>query len=451
VIDAYFWADRAGNCPVPLIGAFGLVDKLDMSSLQSRRPPQILSLALIASFVMSCIGCSFGPRSLVSSRLRYNDAVKTTSEQQLLLNIVRLRYIDTPSSLSISSIADQQEIVAGLKAIPFFTAAGAGNIGSFRGSVWPQAELTGTSRPTLSYIPMDDEEFTRRLFTPISLEGAAYLSKTTWPIATVFRLYLENLNWISNAETASGPTPLCPPEYERFLEGVMALQRLQDRTLITLYAEDREEVVSSKLNPEENNAKNAIDSVQNGMELKATSEGVALIRRIKKPVMRVGQIASDDADWAVFCNAFKLNPTLRTFDLTSEDLDPYLKDMPQTGLETLDLETRSLLQVLFFVSQGVDVPQAHSQCGIAPLTNGYNGEPFDWQQVMGGLFRVHSVKSKKPPECAHVAIQYKDHWFYIDQRDRESKSTFALLLEVSRLELKSTKTQAPLLTLPLGG
>jgi hypothetical protein len=97
----------------------------------------------------------------------------------LLLNIVRLRYVDTPSSLAISSIADQQEMVAGLGIVPFFASAGAGDVGSYRNSILPNAQLSTAARPTLSYTPLDDEEFTRRLFSPISLEGAAYLAKTT--------------------------------------------------------------------------------------------------------------------------------------------------------------------------------------------------------------------------------------------------------------------------------
>ena len=385
------------------------------------------------------------------SRLRYNDAVKTTSEQQLLLNIVRLRYVDTPSSLAISSIADQQEVVAGLGIVPFFTSAGAGDFGSYRNSILPQAQLSGTTRPTLSYTPLDDEEFTRRLFSPISLEGAAYLSKTTWPISTVFRLYLENLNWVSNAETASGPTPAEPPDYATFLEGVQALQRLQDRKLISLFTEEREESVSSTFANNENNAANAIESIKNKLELKTANDGVSLIRRQKQLVLRVDPTVNDDGDWLVFCNAFKLNPNLRTFDLTAEKLDPFLKDMPLTGLDTLDLETRSLLQVLFFVAQGVEVPREHLTSGIAPRTSDFGGGHFDWQQVLGGLFRVCSVKSKGRPDCAQVAVQYKGYWYYIDERDRDTKATFALLLEVSRLELESTKTKAPILTLPLGG
>jgi|LakMenE18May11ns_1017448.scaffolds.fasta_scaffold9882173_1 hypothetical protein len=81
------------------------------------------TLAKLIVLAASLLGCSFGPRSLMQTRLRYNDAVKTTSEQQFLLNIVRLRYTDTPSSLSISSIADQQEL-GGTTGDPVFCIGG---------------------------------------------------------------------------------------------------------------------------------------------------------------------------------------------------------------------------------------------------------------------------------------------------------------------------------------
>ncbi len=197
-------------------------------------------LALLA-WALMCLGCGFGPRSLVQTRLAYNEAVKTTSEEQFLLNIVRLRYTNTPSSLAISNIADQQEMASELQAIPFFLA---GSSDGFRAQALPQASLSRASRPTLSYTPLDDEEFTRRLFTPISLNGAVYLSRTTWPISTVFRLYLENLNWVSNAETASGPTPRCAPEYAQFLEGIQALQELQDAQLVQQHIVEQEQIVA---------------------------------------------------------------------------------------------------------------------------------------------------------------------------------------------------------------
>ncbi len=404
----------------------------------------------IVCLVLSISACSLGPRTIESSRLRYNEAVKSTSEQQLLLNVVRLRYIDSPSSLSLASIADQQELVGGLAAMPFFTSAGAGDIGSYRGSVLPQATFSRATRPTLSYVPMDDQEFTRRLFTPISLEGVAYLSKTTWPISTVFRLYLENLNWVSNAETASGPTPKEPPEYAEYLQGIAALQRLQDLKLITLYTVGREEAIAGPLPSGNESTRLLLDAIKNGLEVTVSDQGASIVKRSKQPVMRIDDAALSEPDWEIFCSAFRIDPTQQTLDLTAEGLDPYMQGAPPQGLSILDLETRSLLQVLFFVSHGVQVPREHLVSGIAPQTCDANGHPFDWQQVLGDLFQICSVKAKTPPANAHVAVQYMGYWFYIDQSDRASKATFALLLEVSRLELESTTSKAPLLTLPLG-
>ncbi len=400
--------------------------------------------------VLSMSACSLGPRTIEQSRLRYNEAVKVTSEQQLLLNVVRLRYIDSPSSLSLASIADQQELIGGLSAIPFFTSAGAGDFGGYRGTVLPQATLSRATRPTLSYVPLDDQEFTQRLFTPVSLDGVAYLSKTTWPISTVFRLYLENLNWVSNAETASGPTPKKPPEYAEYLQGIASLQRLQDLKLITLYAVERDETIAGPLISGNESAALVIDALKSGLDVSVTPQGTSIVKRKKQPVMRIDDAALNEPDWFTFCSAFHLDPSQRTLDLTAEKLDPYLQGTPSQGLSILDLETRSLLQVLFFVSHGVQVPREHLVSGAAPQTCEANGQPFEWQQVLGGLFRVCSVKAKRPPANAQVAVEYRGYWFYIDQSDSETKATFALLLEVSRLELESTGNKAPLLTLPLG-
>ena len=137
--------------------------------------------------------------------------VKTSAEQQLLLNIVRLRYADTPSSLSVSAIAAQYELARSLAIVPFFGVGGDANPRGFVG-ILPSAQIGNADRPTITLTPLDDQEFTRRLFTPLPVEGILYLAKTTWQIQMVFRLYLENLNWVSNAQSASGPTPSKPPD-----------------------------------------------------------------------------------------------------------------------------------------------------------------------------------------------------------------------------------------------
>ena len=98
-------------------------------------------------------GCSFGPKAVYKTRLAYNEAIKVTSEEQLLLNIVRLRYSDNPSSIAVSNIAAQFELAKKLQLVPFFTAAAAGDVGSYEGTVLPGAEFDAADRPTLSLTP----------------------------------------------------------------------------------------------------------------------------------------------------------------------------------------------------------------------------------------------------------------------------------------------------------
>jgi hypothetical protein len=388
------------------------------------------SLALLAFAIVWFVGvpgCGLGPSTLTHTRLRYNDAVKETSEQQLLLNIVRLRYSDTPSSLAISTIADQHELSTSNQIVPLFTSAGAGDLGTYGSRLLPQLGIAGTSRPTLSYTPLDDEDFARRLFTPISLDGVAYLSKTTWPISSVFRLYLENLNWVSNAETASGPTPRHPPVYAEFRNGVEALQNLQDRGLVTIYAEERNEVLRDGIDTRSMTTSEIVECIKNDIDISRSHDEISLQRKRMQQVLRVGDVTLDDPDWTCFTNAFKLDPRQRTYDLTLEEVDPYLQDMPTNGLVKIDLETRSLLQVLFFVSHGVEVPDIHIENGIAPVTCDHTGKPFDWSQVLGDLIRIRSTANRHRPKSAQIAVRYRDHWFYIVDADRDTKSTWVHL------------------------
>ena len=412
-------------------------------------------LPALAATALALGGCTVGPRELRQNRLAYNEAVKASSEEQLLLNIVRLRYTDTPSSLAVTTVADQLELAHSLGLTPFFTAAAGGqSFGGYRSTVLPQAQVSTATRPTMTFTPEDDQEFTRRLFTPLSLDAVASLSKTTWPTSTVLRLWLENLNWVSNAETASGPTPRAPPEYAAFLAGVGALQRLIDRKLATVFVEEQEDPVGDPLRVDKLTAEAVTGAVKEGLEFRRAGDtGLwRLVRKKEQAVLRLDEAARGDPDFHAVCRAFRLDPGRTSFDLTAGKLDPYLKGAPPAGLDRLDLETRSLLQVLFFLAHGVEVPPEHAASGVAPLTAGPDGQPFDWQQVLGGLFKVYVVAGEEPPPGAYVATCYRGYWYYIDDRDRDTKATFALVLEVSRLQLSADKSgSGPVLTLPVGG
>jgi hypothetical protein len=397
-------------------------------------------------------GCgSFGPTSLQQSRLEYNEAIKTTTEEQMLLNIVRLRYTDTPSSLGVSAIAAQFERSQSLGLTPFFTASGADINQSFT-SVLPQAQVLLADRPTFSLTPLDDSEFTRKLFTPLPIDGLVYLAKTTWPIATVFRLYLENLNWVPNAQSASGPTPASAPDFSNFRRGVDALQTLQNRGQIVFGVDERFEPAGSPLPDGSVKASDIIEAAKSGFEYRRDVQGKtwSLVKKTQQPVLRVSPEAFDSPELLIVTQIFKLKPGLEKYEISQEALSPFPVTYPAEGVGSLDLETRSMLQTLYFVAHGVEVPPEHLAQGLAQRTLDKSGKPFNWGKITGGLFTVfHSAGSERPAN-ARVAIPYRGHWFYIDEGDQDTKSTFSLLVELSRLELNSKSGPGPLLTLPVG-
>ena len=146
---------------------------------------------------------------------------------------------------------------------------------------------------------------------------------------------------------------------------------------------------------------------------------------------RQGWIHSTYGDAA----AFEVNLGLACSD-GNEMLPPPMEVQPSTLLrEDVIVSTRSLLEVMFYLSQGVEVPLEHQAQGLVTLTVDEAGEAFDWSEMMHDIFAVQACK--KCPKHAAVAVQYRDFWFYIDERDQSSLSTFTLLIELFGIEVQA--------------
>src|ERR1700722_9620069 len=234
------------------------------------------SLAYCVMLAM-CVGCgSFGPKALEKSYGKYNEAVHEVEQEEFLRNLVRMRYNDSPTSLNVSSIAAQYELSGQVEARPFFVAPNPSNsnvIFKTFTSILPDAQVLSANRPTLSLIPGDDGSSTRQFLTPISVDMLIFLSQSGWPASTVMRLWVERLNGVPNATTASNPPRGLVPDFARFQRVAELIQFMQDREFASLRADERFTELSGPIPAAMMTASAPIEAAKDGLQYQTHDDG----------------------------------------------------------------------------------------------------------------------------------------------------------------------------------
>ncbi len=147
---------------------------------------------------------------------------------------------------------------------------------------------------------------------------------------------------------------------------------------------------------------------------------------------------------------YGLIPGQKKYRIKSELNDEVNQTAPDPlGSDTIFMNLRSVLQIMTFLSKGVCIPEEHVRMGIAPMTPGPDGRPFDWTSIMAGNFFVHSQKHR--PRASEIAVAYRGYWFYVAPDDVNSRSVLAILEILFALQESEERASGPLLTLPLGG
>ena len=107
----------------------------------------------------------------------------------------------------------------------------------------------------------------------------------------------------------------------------------------------------------------------------------------------------------------------------------------------LAITTRSVWELMGILSGAVDVPERDLAAGVAGQAAKLG--------LVGRELRIHHSDSK--PDHAYVAVAFRDGWFYIDERDLETKRYFKLMgaLWSSAIADATAKHPAPTLTVPV--
>lgn len=358
-----------------------------------KRTTSVPALALALAAAVAVGGCTHvGPKSVTVDRFDYATAIGESWKQQTLLNIVKLRYLDLPVFLDVSSI------VAG------YSMETSGNVGgqlSSSGAIQGDTLSLGasgkfTDRPTITYVPMTGEKFLRGLVTPIQPRHIFAMLQSGYAADFVLGLTVDALNGVRNRSATGGGLREADPAFVRALELMRDVQAAGG--------------IGMRVDEDKAKGQTAVlffrrDDLEPGVTEKA-----AEVRRL------LGLPAGQEK-----------------FVLTYSPV--------RGGEGELAVSSRSMLQVMAAFASYMDVPEAHLRDGsvVAAQAGAVPAERAEGVRIRSG---------KDRPSDAFAAVKYRDHWYWIDNGNLMAKRALTAVMYFFTLADTGENGRLPLITIP---
>jgi len=353
-------------------------------------PRGALAVLMVALGASGCV--SLGPRSIARDGMDYGQAIADSWKQQLLLNLVKIRYGDTPVFMEVASVISSYSLETQVDlGASWQTGVGALDTRTLGGSAHY------SDRPTITYNPLLGEHFTRSLMTPVSPATVFSLIQSGWRADAVFRITVNSANGIRNRY--GGRAGDVDPDFYRLAEG---LRKLQASGAIGIHVD--------RSGPQE--------------AASLLFAGSKLDQGLQQEVSEIRRVLGLRQDTSEFRMAFGLAP--------SNDRE-------------VALVTRSYLEILFEAASWIDVPEADVAAQRVRASAAYETEASLGVQP---LLKISS--GRFAPRDAFVALRYKGAWFWVDDRDFASKQAFSFLMLLSSLADAGPAKPAPIVTIPAG-
>ena len=197
-----------------------------MMRQSSRSCPRWILLGVF--YTLAVTGC-LSPITLNRAVTTYDEAVTDAISKQLIINIARAHQHQPIHFTGVSNVAATFDFRVSAGATPALTGeSGTALVPTFGGSA--------AENPTFSIVPIEGEEFTKRLLTPFQEAKFILLLRQRYDIDLLLRLMTQELRIKQNGQEVAYPNrPADRIGYEMFRRVVTHLSYIQDQN--QLYAE----------------------------------------------------------------------------------------------------------------------------------------------------------------------------------------------------------------------
>jgi hypothetical protein len=317
-------------------------------------------------------------------------AISDSWKRQTLLNLLKVRYADAPVFMDVTSVISAYSVQGDISVGGQVTPLGRS------GDTFASAGAAGqySDKPTITYQPLSGDKFARSLMAPIPVTGILSLIQAGFPADFVLRICVNSINGLENDYGGAGSPRAGSPQFRELMTALRQSQAAGGEGFRTKANKDQQKVV---------------------MFFRPSSdEAEPLARRIRE--------------------LLGLDPVAREFTVV-------YGTFPEPDAEIAIL-TRSILQVMIDLASQIDVPAADIAEGRV-----YSPQRTPEQQrLFPPLFAIQT--GSVPPEDAYAAVRFRGQWFWIDDRDQQSKRTLTFLMMMFSLTEGAPGQGAPVVTIP---
>jgi len=184
--------------------------------------------AAAAVTMMTAIGCvHVPPRTVVRDRFDYGQSVAESWKRQMLLNVVRMRYADTPIFMDVTSVINSYSIAGSINAGALLRSDGPNDFPFGAGAAF-------SNTPTVTYQPLTGDRFTRSMLQPIPPVALFQMLQTGWPPDMLLRIGVRTINGLRNASRGNAADP-------RFDQLIATMSKLQAAGGLNIRIQERKE------------------------------------------------------------------------------------------------------------------------------------------------------------------------------------------------------------------